>query len=1020
MRQGIVAVWAALAVLTFCGDAVSAQVQYVWADVPSGGANDGSSWVNAYSNLQYALQNTGSGTNLWVARGVYIPGTNTSDTFNPASGVNLYGGFTNGMTALAERDPWAYPSILSGEIGDPALLTDNIKNIVSMNDANGILDGFTISRGYDSADTGSAVKDGVSNGRTYVQNCLIVRNGGTYAVYDNSAAANYTGMVLSNCVFAANTGCLYTRYPVSLMKNCLLLNNGTGNLMYLWSSSTIDGCTFAGNTSPIYVYQYTPQFKNSILVRGTAGEPFTGGASGQGTISYSDIWGGWTPGARWADGGSNLNVDPLFVGGTNGVWTGNGSYDAATLTTTLTDTNGSLAVNQMMGMWLNPNTNDASRTLFYVISNSSTQVVVAGDASALGTNGAPYQAYDYHLQSTVGHWKPADRPPTGTNWAADASSSPCIDAGDPGSSCANEPFPNGGFVNLGAYGNTAQASKSLDVTPPHDVADLVVWAGDEQLTLYWDNSDSADVDGTLVLRKVGSFPTGTPETGTNYVVTDTIGDGVVVYNGLGGAGAGEEATWPDTGLANGTHYYYKFFAFDMTANYANGVGTHSTPSAAAGGPIIYVDSQATGGNNGTSWSNAYNELAGAVKGADSGDDVWVARGVYLPGTDAGDAFEPASGVDLYGGFTNGMTSLSQRNAWTYPSILSGEIGDPADVTDNIAQIVKITVAADVCLDGLTLSRGYATGNGGSALYIAKAATIGNCLFTGNGGTYAIQNFAGVMNTVGESYSNCVFIANTGCLYNRNAKFSLKNSLFLNNAGTYLVHFWSSSTIDHCTFAGNTSPLYLYQQFPVFKNSILKRDTAGEPFTAASWNNGTVSYSDIWGGWTPSARWVDGGSNLNVNPLFVGGPVGSWTADGAYDAVTLQTTLTDSGGGWGANQMKGKWLNPNTNDTGRVLYYVISNTATQIVVAGDAGTVGTNTAPYRVEDYHLRSKEGHWTASGWVLDGHSSPCIDAADTNAPWGNEPSPNGERANMGAYGNTSRASRTFLTGRGIVFMLR
>ena len=38
--------------------------------------------------------------------------------------------------------------------------------------------------------------------------------------------------------------------------------------------------------------------------------------------------------------------------------------------------------------------------------------------------------------------------------------SPCIDAGDPNSYLGDEPFPNGGVVNMGAYGGTAQASKS--------------------------------------------------------------------------------------------------------------------------------------------------------------------------------------------------------------------------------------------------------------------------------------------------------------------------------------------------------------------------------------------------------------------------------------------------------------------------------------------------------------------------------------------------------------------------------
>ncbi len=60
---------------------------------------------------------------------------------------------------------------------------------------------------------------------------------------------------------------------------------------------------------------------------------------------------------------------------------------------------------------------------------------------------------DYHLKSTAGRWM-------GSAWVKDAEDSPCLDKGDPASSYANEPSPNGGRVNIGGYGNTAKASKS--------------------------------------------------------------------------------------------------------------------------------------------------------------------------------------------------------------------------------------------------------------------------------------------------------------------------------------------------------------------------------------------------------------------------------------------------------------------------------------------------------------------------------------------------------------------------------
>ena len=73
--------------------------------------------------------------------------------------------------------------------------------------------------------------------------------------------------------------------------------------------------------------------------------------------------------------------------------------------------------------------------------------------------------HDFHPRSTSGRW-------TESGWVyTDTENSACIDAGDPFSDCSNEPEPNGGRINMGAYGNTAEASKSAstapDTTPPY-------------------------------------------------------------------------------------------------------------------------------------------------------------------------------------------------------------------------------------------------------------------------------------------------------------------------------------------------------------------------------------------------------------------------------------------------------------------------------------------------------------------------------------------------------------------------
>jgi len=46
-------------------------------------------------------------------------------------------------------------------------------------------------------------------------------------------------------------------------------------------------------------------------------------------------------------------------------------------------------------------------------------------------------------------------------WLLDEVTSPCIDAGDPGLDASAEPTPNGGIVNIGAYGGTGYASRSM-------------------------------------------------------------------------------------------------------------------------------------------------------------------------------------------------------------------------------------------------------------------------------------------------------------------------------------------------------------------------------------------------------------------------------------------------------------------------------------------------------------------------------------------------------------------------------
>ncbi len=89
-----------------------------------------------------------------------------------------------------------------------------------------------------------------------------------------------------------------------------------------------------------------------------------------------------------------------------------------------------------------------------ITGNHSTFVWGPGNINAYPQFADPNNR-DYHLKSQAGRWDPNEG-----RWTSDDVSSPCIDAGDPNSPIGLEPLSNGGIINIGTYGGTAEASKS--------------------------------------------------------------------------------------------------------------------------------------------------------------------------------------------------------------------------------------------------------------------------------------------------------------------------------------------------------------------------------------------------------------------------------------------------------------------------------------------------------------------------------------------------------------------------------
>ncbi len=172
-------------------------------------------------------------------------------------------------------------------------------------------------------------------------------------------------------------------------------------------------------------------------------------------------------------------------------------------------------------------------------------------------------------------------------------------------------------------------------------------------------------------------------------------------------------------------------------------------SVSAQNQVYFVHQQATGNQSGQSWQNAFTDLHAALDAAQSGDQVWIATGTYLPDADDNRdrSFVLKSGLRLYGGFAGNESALIQRDIAAHPVILSGDIGVPGDSLDNAYTILYMPYPDSTTLvDGFVFQHGYAYNDTiaasdapaacGAAVYImAKSGkaypTFENCKFLNN-------------------------------------------------------------------------------------------------------------------------------------------------------------------------------------------------------------------------------------------------------------------------------------------------
>ncbi len=265
---------------------VLGMVMYV--DANATGANDGSSWRDAYIHLQDALayaRMTGAFEEIRVAEGTYKPDDanyvkisagDRTGTFTLINNVAIYGGFPPGGGSWEKRDPNVYETILSSDLkgdDDPNIVVNNLftdttraensYHVVTGNgtDKTAVLDGFII-KGGQANESGALGYGGgiyINPGAPTVTNCTFIEN----------AAAQGGGMYNNNNSSPIVTNCTFTKNSARYLGGGMLNNN--------YSKPSLTKCTFSGNSggtnggAMCNYYRDTPTLTNCIFSGNSAG-----------------------------------------------------------------------------------------------------------------------------------------------------------------------------------------------------------------------------------------------------------------------------------------------------------------------------------------------------------------------------------------------------------------------------------------------------------------------------------------------------------------------------------------------------------------------------------------------------------------------------------------------------------------------------------------------------------------------------------------------------------------------------
>ncbi|MBT4530376.1 MAG: hypothetical protein HOC27_04155 [Phycisphaerae bacterium] len=301
-------------------------------------------------------------------------------------------------------------------------------------------------------------------------------------------------------------------------------------------------------------------------------------------------------------------------------------------------------------------------------------------------------------------------------------------------------------------------------------------------------------------------------------------------------------------LTANVNYYIRIGSF---TGCCTGEGTLTVTELNGGSNVWYVNANNTNPGNGTSWTSAFLDLQDALDVASSGDQIWIAEGIYTPTdldgtTDKRKAsYRLSSGVEIYGGFLGNETDISERMPNSYRVFLTGDINgnddSGGDNSENAYHVVTIDNLSGnpLLLDGVRIVKGNA--NGGSNELTGGGVLVTNYVPGSNAnprirGCYFVGNSADYGGAIGMDTENCQLTL-SHCIISGN------NSVYRGGG----IYSSGVTVVDNCLLVGNNSgnggAIFAEYMLYLYSNTVVQNSAdfvggllIGQNSTAAATNN----------------------------------------------------------------------------------------------------------------------------------------------------------------------------------------